>query len=200
MQNETLDCPQDNGGVSRTIHAHAHRCTVIGRCPGRGQCSLWGRGARRTLEYSRWLSVSNMVPRRGDLNSRTALRVLALVLMCAHCKGEIQDAPAVPAEHCDVGQHGAGAGWLDGQQLAHPRFDASLHHGHVWKDSKPTPALARTLASGQGDVPGDKRSGPWRSWDHYGAQPDLRPANQPSEDKWQTVMADVRPGTKPREP
>ena len=92
----------------------------------RGQRSLWGRGARRTLEYCRWLSVSNMVPRRGDLNSQTALRVLAVVLMCAHCKGEIQDAPAVPADHCDVGQHGAGAGWLDGQQLAHPRFDASL--------------------------------------------------------------------------
>ena len=120
--------------------------------------------------------------------------------MCGGCKGEIQDAPAVPADHCDVGQHGAGAGWLDGQQLAHHRFDASLLHGHVWKDSTPTPAPARTLASGQGDVPGDKRSGPWRSWDHYGAQPDLRPANQPLEDKWQTVMADVRPGTKPRQP
>ena len=141
-----------------------------------------------------------MVPRRRDLNSQTALRVLALVLMCGGCKGEIQDAPAVPADHCDVGQHGAGAGWLDGQQLAHHRFDASLLHGHVWKDSTPTPAPARTLASGQGDVPGDKRSGPWRSWDHYGAQPDLRPANQPLEDKWQTVMADVRPGTKPRQP
>ena len=106
-----------------------------------------------------------MVPRRGDLNSQTALRVLALVLMCGGCKGEIQDAPAVPADHCDVGQHGAGAGWLDGQQLAHHRFDASLLHGHVWKDSAPTPAPARTLASGQGDVPGDKRSGPWRSYE-----------------------------------
>ena len=54
-----------------------------------------------------------MVPLRGDLNSQTALRVLALVLMCGHCKGVIQDAPAVPADHCDVGQHGAGAGWLE---------------------------------------------------------------------------------------
>ena len=53
----------------------------------RGQRSLWGRGARRTLEYSRWLSVSDMVPRRGDLNSQTALRVLALVLMSGHCRG-----------------------------------------------------------------------------------------------------------------
>ena len=50
---------------------------------------MWGRGARRTLEYSRWLSVSDMVPHRRDLNSQTALRVLALVLMCGHCKGAI---------------------------------------------------------------------------------------------------------------
>ena len=28
-----------------------------------------------------------MVPRRGDLNSQTALRVLALVLMSGHCRG-----------------------------------------------------------------------------------------------------------------
>ena len=171
-------------------------------CRCEGSRSLWGRGARRTLEYSRWLSVSDMVPRRGDLNSQTALRVLALVLMCGGCKGEIQDAPAVPADHCDVGQHGAGAGWLDGQQLAHHRFDASLLHGHVWKDSTPTPAPARTLASGQGDVPGDKRSGPWRSWDHYGAQPDLRPANQPLEDSgrpsWPMCGLEPNPGSHPK--
>ena len=49
------------------------------------------------------------------------------------------------------------------------------------------PAPVRTLTSGEGDVPGDKRSGPWRSWDHYGAQPDLPPANQPLEDECQTV-------------
>ena len=140
-----------------------------------------------------------MVPLRGDLNSQTALKVLAVVLVCADCKGEIQHAPAVPADRCDAGQHGARAGWLDGQQLAHLRFDASLHHGDVRKDFTPSPAPVRTLTSGEGDVPGDTRSSPWRSWDHHGAQPDLPPANQPLEDELQTVMADVRPDTKPRQ-
>ena len=60
-----------------------------------------------------------MVPRRGDLNSQTALRVLALVLLCGHCKGGDPRCPCSPGRSLRCGPTWSW-GWLAGWPAAGP--------------------------------------------------------------------------------